>query len=66
MYLWDLSTSEKIRILMLRKKTKTATIADKLNTWPQSFNYDLRNNAWTIRKLKTIADFFKVKVSDLV
>ena len=66
MNLWELSTSEKIRILMLRNETKTATIAKKLKTWPQSFNYDLRKNTWTIKKLKVIADFYKIKIVDLV
>ena len=64
--LWDLSTSEKIRILMLRNKTKTDTLAKKLKMWPQGLNYDLRKNSWNIRKLKLVADFYKIKISDLV
>ena len=66
----ELTTSERIRVLMMRNKGEERTgvnaLAKLLKSTPQAINYNLRNSNWTLKKLTLIAKHYKVKVADLV
>jgi transcriptional regulator with XRE-family HTH domain len=62
----DLSTSEKIRILMLRKKMNLDEIAKLVNLTDRTVSSRLHDNKWKLESLKKLATHFKVTVKDLV
>jgi DNA-binding Xre family transcriptional regulator len=62
----SLTTSERIRIMMGRRKISSQHLAKKLRISPQAFNHNLRTGNWKIKRLETLAKYFNVELNDLL
>jgi transcriptional regulator with XRE-family HTH domain len=62
----NLTTSERVKILMNRKGVTLNHLASHLGITPQALSWTIRNNRWKIERMKVVAKCLGVKLSSLM
>ena len=62
----ELTTSERVKILMGRKKITIPHLASQLGITPQALSWTIRNNRWKTERMKVVAKCLGVKLSSLM
>jgi hypothetical protein len=59
------STGQKIRHYLLLNNTNASDLANHFGITRQGISYKIENDVWTFKEIQRLADYLKIKITDL-